>query len=580
MPYSYVTYPGETSGTKTYSVPFGYISRDHVTVSVSGVITSFTWLNASQVQVTHGGGDVVVRRSTALIFPVVTFNDGSTLPASRLNRTVLQVLYAAQEAADALGATLSGNGALFDALGKRIANLGTPTQPGDAVNKSYVDGSITTAVNAAASAVESANTATAAASTATTAASTATAAAALLGVWRGPWVGPGTVYPAGDRVSNGGSSYYATVAHTSAATFAADLGAGRWGLIAEKGAAGAGAGDVLAANNGSDFVNKPATLANLGGQPADPTLTALAGLNATTGLVVQTGAEVFSKRSLVAGSAIQITNPAGTSGNPTIAVTGVTLAELAPETVVNSTETLNANKVDTALPTAKAVTDYVDARLTTPYFVAITSSGTWNKPTGYSPDAMVEVELWGAGGGGGRGSQGGAGGTGGSYRRIRIRYADLASSVAITIGAPGAGRPTSNGTGGTGGATIFGSYATAPGGPGGSTIDASSGVVPGTNHPASTSIGDLWDGGLGGSGGSSDATAGRNSAYGGAGGGGGGSPGGRAGGTSLQGGAGGNGSDQGTPAGNGQAPGGGGGGAEDTASGDGGRGEVRIWIVS
>ncbi len=180
---------------------------------------------------------------------------------------------------------------------------------------------IEAAAAAAAAAAGSASAAAGSAGTAAAAAAAAAASAALLGAWRGPWAGPGTVYAAGDRVSNAGSSYYATVAHTSAALFPTDLSAARWGILAEKGVAGVGAGDVVSTNNGSDFANKPATLANLGGQPVDPTLTALAGLDAGAGVVVQTGADTFAKRSL-AGTAnqIAIANGDGAAGNPTLSL--------------------------------------------------------------------------------------------------------------------------------------------------------------------------------------------------------------------------------------------------------------------
>lgn len=67
---------------------------------------------------------------------------------------------------------------------------------------------------------------------------------------------------------------------------------------------------ALLATSGSGLVHSK--------QDGDPTLDALAELDATPGLLTQTGADAFIKRTLTAPAAgFSITNPAGTAGNPT-----------------------------------------------------------------------------------------------------------------------------------------------------------------------------------------------------------------------------------------------------------------------
>lgn len=176
MAYSISKAVGDGSN-KTFSVGFPYLNKTHVQVRVGGTLLAtpadYTWLTSSTIQLTTApasGAVVDIRRSSVPAARTVDFQDASNLTAAALNNDANQIFYVSQEALDASNNSIAVNTInVFDALGLPITNVGTPVNPGDAVNKAYYEGTYSPLLDAkVAAAAASAATASAGASVITT----------------------------------------------------------------------------------------------------------------------------------------------------------------------------------------------------------------------------------------------------------------------------------------------------------------------------------------------------------------------------------------------------------------------------
>ena len=152
MALSYTQYSGNGT-TRQFAVPFKYLSKSHVGVTVNGTAVSFTWLSPTMVQTTTApanGTVVEVRRSTPRDNILVDFVDGSTLTETDLDTAALQTFFLSQEAFDAAGGTLSVNAdGSFSALNRRITNTANPVNDQDVVTKKWALDTANTNVSAA-----------------------------------------------------------------------------------------------------------------------------------------------------------------------------------------------------------------------------------------------------------------------------------------------------------------------------------------------------------------------------------------------------------------------------------------------
>lgn len=215
-----------------------------------------------------------------------------------------------------------------------------------AAGKGYVNGpdvsvisdleeDVTAAAAAASAASSSAATATAQAviSTAQAAAAevSATAAAASAASvdfsWQGAWL-TATDYDAGNMVFNDGSAYVCILDHTSGASSEPGTGGSwttYWDLMAQQGSAGAGTGDMLAANNLSDLDSAETARANMGleigadVQAYDADLLALAGLTSAADKgIMFTGSGTAAVYSLTAAGLALLDDAAASNQRTTL----------------------------------------------------------------------------------------------------------------------------------------------------------------------------------------------------------------------------------------------------------------------
>ncbi len=147
---------------------------------------------------------------------------------------------------------------------------------------------------------------------------------------------------------------------------------------------------------------------------------------------------------IVQGSVVAQMTATGVTFNQTVGGTGFSAGVLA------IAQPLDANLTQLATPGAVGTMPISDGTniacaiptLTTIDYQSFTANGTWTKPSGFSTNSLVVVELCGGGGGGG-----GGGGTGGGWRRRRSIASHIPQAVAAWCDGNGDRRCISGGRG-------------------------------------------------------------------------------------------------------------------------------------
>lgn len=139
MAYSYVSYTAD-GDTSHFTIPFEYISTNHLRVKLNGVATTeYTLPTSSRVALNTkpaSGTLVSISRVTPKDDTIVDFVNAALLKASDLNTASLQQLYCLQELIDHALVTNAVNE--YDAGERVISNVANPTNNLDAANRQWV----------------------------------------------------------------------------------------------------------------------------------------------------------------------------------------------------------------------------------------------------------------------------------------------------------------------------------------------------------------------------------------------------------------------------------------------------------
>jgi hypothetical protein len=129
--------------TSEFAITFPYISREDVTVLVSGTAAAHTYINDTSITLTTTPNDqqlVTIKRQTSKV-PLVDFTDGSTLFEADLDLANKQSRYLAEEARDRAdeAIALDDVDGVWDAKGYSIKNIGTPTGDDEVATRVFVN---------------------------------------------------------------------------------------------------------------------------------------------------------------------------------------------------------------------------------------------------------------------------------------------------------------------------------------------------------------------------------------------------------------------------------------------------------